>query len=191
MDRMSITAGRGTGAGGLSCNDGVLNISNCRFFDNRTSGNGGGILITTGSASIQNSIFYNNAAFAGFAIWAQANVVALTNCTIADNAYIYHPYTNANGNTIFNNTNSFLIQNSIFGIIPTLLPASSTIRYISASLISREGLAVPAISIQTRFLQPSTDYRQPAPVSMPEILKPIQPAMRYSRASWTWQPRTA
>jgi hypothetical protein len=114
LDRMSITAGRGTGAGGLSCNDGVLNISNCRFFDNRTSGNGGGILITTGSASIQNSIFYNNAAFAGFAIWAQANVVALTNCTIADNAYIYHPYTNANGNTIFNNTNSFLIQNSIF-----------------------------------------------------------------------------
>ena len=114
LDRLSVTAGRGTGAGGLSCSDGVLNISNCRFFDNRTSGNGGGILITTGSASIQNSIFYNNAAFAGFAIWAQANVVALTNCTIADNAYIYHPYTNANGSTIFSNTNSFLIQNSIF-----------------------------------------------------------------------------
>lgn len=114
LDRMSITAGRGTGAGGLSCSDGVLNISNCRFFDNRTSGNGGGILITAGSVSIQNSIFYNNAAFSGFAIWAQANIVSVTNCTIADNAYIYHPYTNTNGNTIFSNTNSFLIQNSIF-----------------------------------------------------------------------------
>lgn len=114
LDRMSVTAGRGTGAGGLSCSDGVINISNCRFFDNRTSGNGGGVLLTNGSAFIKNSIFYNNAAFAGFAIWAQANIVSVTNCTIADNAYIYHPYTNANGNTIFNNTNSFLIQNSIF-----------------------------------------------------------------------------
>lgn len=114
LDRMNITGGRGTGVGGLFCSDGVINISNCRFFDNRTSGNGGGIFLTNGSASIQNSIFYNNAAFAGFAIWAQANVVSVTNCTIADNVYIYHPYTNANGNTIFNNSNSFLIQNSIF-----------------------------------------------------------------------------
>lgn len=114
LDRMNITGGRGTGAGGLFCSDGVINISNCRFFDNRTSGNGGGLLLTNGSASIKNSIFYNNAAFAGFAIWAQANVVSVTNCTIADNAYIYHPYTNANGSSIFSNTHSFLIQNSIF-----------------------------------------------------------------------------
>ena len=114
LDRINITGGRGTGVGGLSCSDGVINISNCRFFDNRTSGNGGGLFLTNGSAYIQNSIFYNNAAFAGFAIWAQANVVSVTNCTIADNAYIYHPYTNTNGSTIFSNTNSFLIQNSIF-----------------------------------------------------------------------------
>ncbi|MGE9310954.1 choice-of-anchor Q domain-containing protein [Niabella sp. CJ426] len=114
IDKLSVTGGRGTGAGGLLCSDGVINISNCRFFDNRTSGNGGGVLLTNGSAFIQNSIFYNNAAFAGFAIWAQANVISVTNCTIADNAYIYHPYTNANGSTIFSNTNSFSIQNSIF-----------------------------------------------------------------------------
>ena len=114
IDRISVTGGRGTGTGGLFCSDGVINISNCHFFDNRTSGNGGGLYLTGGSAFIQNSIFYNNAAFSGFAIWTQANAVSVTNCTIADNAYIYHPYTNTNGNTIFNNTNSFSIQKSIF-----------------------------------------------------------------------------
>jgi serine protease len=116
LDGFTITGGFATYGGGMFLSGSSLTISNCIFYDNRATNNGGGMrLISSSSPTVTNCIFdTNSAGFFGGGIACRDNSSPdITNCTIVNNTatgnggggiYIHSSSPNITNNIIAGNT---------------------------------------------------------------------------------------
>jgi len=111
FDGFTITGGWATYGGGMYLSGSSLTVSNCIFYNNRATNNGGGMrLITSSSPVVTNCIFdTNTAGFFGGGIACRTNSSPdITNCTIVNNTA-----TGNSGGGIYVHTSSPNITNNI------------------------------------------------------------------------------
>ncbi|MFI5380833.1 MAG: choice-of-anchor Q domain-containing protein, partial [Tepidisphaerales bacterium] len=92
LDGFTITAGYGSGGGGMYNDWGGPTVRNCTFSGNTAaggSGYGGGMLNISSSPTLINCVFVGNTASFGGAIYNSSSSPTLANCTLNGNAASY------------------------------------------------------------------------------------------------------